>query len=170
MAVFGKPTCDHPLDHRRVIAVREPVVYVWNGRIAVTATTHLVYDFGLTFMPPVIPRADSADEIPDDRDRLRMFLLEEFSGARRPRNWYAPGGITMKPLMLLLAIYPGWLSIVCARRLVRAWMAGNRKKAGKCTVCGYSLTGNTTGRCSECGASFDLTSLGSRLEPNGTEE
>lgn len=37
------------------------------------------------------------------------------------------------------------------RRLRRARLA----RAGRCTSCGYDLRGNTSGTCSECGASFD---------------
>ena len=37
-----------------------------------------------------------------------------------------------------------------ARRL-RRFLRRRRIKPGHCTTCGYDLTGNTTGRCPECG-------------------
>ena len=43
---------------------------------------------------------------------------------------------------LLIALPTGWLF----------WSDHKRKKPGLCPSCGYSLTGNTSGACPECGA------------------
>ena len=45
-------------------------------------------------------------------------------------------------LFLLIALPTGWLF----------WSDHKRKKPGHCPSCGYSLTGNTSGTCPECGA------------------
>lgn len=49
------------------------------------------------------------------------------------------------PVIVLAAIYPTWFLI--RRPLLRR----RRRKAGLCVRCGYDLTGNETGVCSECG-------------------
>lgn len=51
---------------------------------------------------------------------------------------------------------PVWFAAL--RRRVRA---AREKRAGLCRRCGYNLTGNVTGRCSECGAE-----VGSELQGN----
>ena len=52
-----------------------------------------------------------------------------------------PGSV----LLLLLAAYP---AIAFIRGPLRRW---RRRKRGECVNCGYNLTGNVTGVCSECG-------------------
>lgn len=42
--------------------------------------------------------------------------------------------------------------------LTRGWLIRNCRKANKeCLECGYSLIGNTTGRCPECGSIVETT-------------
>jgi len=48
-------------------------------------------------------------------------------------------------LLILLLSYP---AIVFYRGPLRLWQ---RRRKGLCLKCGYNLTGNTTGVCSECG-------------------
>ena len=50
------------------------------------------------------------------------------------------------------ASLPLWLPLVLpARAVVLGWSGGHRVPGGRCQICGYDLTGNTTGRCPECG-------------------
>ena len=53
----------------------------------------------------------------------------------------------MLPVALLIA-YPVWA--IVGDRLIRR-LRRRRVKGGLCAVCGYDLTGNVTGVCSECG-------------------
>ena len=47
---------------------------------------------------------------------------------------------------------PIWIPlIVTAIPTVILWRRGSRPPAGHCQRCGYNLTGNVSGRCSECG-------------------
>ena len=46
---------------------------------------------------------------------------------------------------ILFAAYP---TIALIRGPLRRW---RRRKRGECVNCGYNLTGNVTGVCSECG-------------------
>jgi len=54
--------------------------------------------------------------------------------------------ISLKPIFILFATYP---TIAFIRGPLRRY---RRRKRGLCLKCGYNLTGNTTGICSECGA------------------
>ena len=70
-----------------------------------------------------------------------LGFRSSFKGGWRTRNISAPPWI----LCPLLAVYPFALLI---RRPLRRW---RRIRAGLCLKCGYNLTGNVTGLCSECG-------------------
>ena len=57
-------------------------------------------------------------------------------------------------------IMPWWIPLalsvtfaVLARRSANHWA---RRRSGRCARCGYDLTGNTTGRCPECGQPAQL--------------
>ena len=53
------------------------------------------------------------------------------------------------PLLMLVGLlgsYP--VAFIIFRGPLRRW---RRRRRGLCTACGYNLTGNTTGVCSECG-------------------
>lgn len=52
----------------------------------------------------------------------------------------------------------GWALMIVSGIMLgcRVWLLVYRKKSNSCICCGYNLTGNVTGICSECGASFDL--------------
>jgi hypothetical protein len=54
------------------------------------------------------------------------------------------------PLMFLFLAYP---VLAYVRGPLRRW---RRKKKGQCLKCGYNLTGNVTGVCSECGMKIDM--------------
>jgi len=57
-----------------------------------------------------------------------------------------------------LSIAPGIIAIVFNRT--------PRSKPGHCTKCGYNLTGNTSGVCSECGAAVRCKTCGYNLTGN----
>ncbi len=63
--------------------------------------------------------------------------------AIRPSVWDTGFIIPLWLPFLLIALPTGFLFWSDHRR---------RTRAGCCGMCGYSLTGNTTGRCPECGA------------------
>jgi hypothetical protein len=86
---------------------------------------------------------------------------------------WLPGGFRVRPyreLDFLLVTGPGQcrlLSIICpfwlpflllagypAFAITKHWITPNlRRRAGKCVACGYSLVGNESGTCPECGES-----------------
>lgn len=50
---------------------------------------------------------------------------------------------------------PLWLlALVIAVPTLFLWWCGRRFPAGHCRSCGYDLTGNTSGKCPECGCPF----------------
>ncbi len=55
-------------------------------------------------------------------------------------SWWMPSA--------LCVAYP---ALFYARRAAAAWRRARRRKRGLCAHCGYNLTGNVSGRCSECG-------------------
>jgi len=61
------------------------------------------------------------------------------------RNW--PLGAPLWIPVVLIALPTGFLFWSDHRR---------RMRVGCCEKCGYDLTGNTTGRCSECGVESDV--------------
>jgi hypothetical protein len=79
-----------------------------------------------------------------------------WSAPRTLRWQYAVGGSAFEagvvrilawPMALLLAAYPLWSGV---RGFV---LRRKRRKNGLCMHCGYDLTGNESGTCSECGTS-----------------
>ena len=57
---------------------------------------------------------------------------------------------------LRLIVVPVWAFALIAALPPAAWLRGRirrhrRRRRGLCPRCGYDLTGNTSGRCSECG-------------------
>lgn len=60
---------------------------------------------------------------------------------------------------------PFWMPTLLTMWLtLRAWRSARRPPPGFCAQCGYNLTGNTTGRCSECG-----TAVPPRTQSKSTE-
>ncbi len=60
-------------------------------------------------------------------------------------------------------IIPTWmLFVVLGSYPLYAWLRHTRirqvrQRTGLCAKCGYDLTGNATGKCSECGTAIELT-------------
>ena len=67
-------------------------------------------------------------------------------GPRIPSQPYA--GIAMMPIWLPLAALAAYPTIAFIRGPVRRY---RRRRRGLCLKCGYDLTSNVTGVCSECG-------------------
>jgi hypothetical protein len=61
------------------------------------------------------------------------------------------------PYWLLVAATAAWPALLLASRATRAWVGRRRRRAGRCTGCGYDLRGSA-GRCPECGAEPGATS------------
>ena len=81
-----------------------------------------------------------------------LYLPEQPTAKLRPFTAVKviPKWPSAAPLAGNLVIYLLVLSacVELPRRLIRV----RRKRLGRCTNCSYDLTGNTTGRCPECGA------------------
>jgi hypothetical protein len=57
---------------------------------------------------------------------------------------------------ILLVIVPCWMIVTISGIAPSLWgvafaRRSCQKKSGRCTTCGYNLTGNTSGVCPECG-------------------
>ena len=58
---------------------------------------------------------------------------------------------------LTIRSYPAWMFLLAALiPTMLAWRRLRRPLPGHCRKCGYNLTGNVTGKCSECGTEIDL--------------
>ena len=57
--------------------------------------------------------------------------------------------ITFAMILAILLAYP---TIAFIRGPFKRW---RRRRRGECVACGYNLTGNVTGVCSECGTKID---------------
>ena len=71
-----------------------------------------------------------------------------------------PPNSTRRPIKYKSVIFPMWMPVGLASLLPIAWFSilafaehRRRKQTGRglCSTCGYSLTGNTSGVCPECG-------------------
>ena len=57
---------------------------------------------------------------------------------------------------LTVRAYPTWIPLLAAMiPTALAWRRLRRPLPGHCRNCGYDLTGNVTGKCSECGTEID---------------
>ena len=74
----------------------------------------------------------------------------EISYKMKPWVWFRETpGWTLVPVALALAAYP---LVTLNRGPLRR---RRRRKRGQCLDCGYDLTGNVTGVCSECGSKIE---------------
>ena len=114
-------------------------VYARHGNVLLTWSTHdhghfNQYDFGLNVgieTPPrfrlLLPNVDKIGVSISGATHYRWFVLVPF--------W----------LLLVVGGISLWLLRHCDRRI----------PAGHCQYCGYNLTGNVSGRCSECGVEVE---------------
>ncbi len=95
-------------------------------------------------VPPSTPTSPRK-EVTLGRFRLfREFLMTDH-GRGPPSLCVRAISCPFWPGIILFAAYP---TIVGVRGPLRRW---RRRRRGCCTKCGYDLTGNTSGRCPECG-------------------
>jgi hypothetical protein len=68
-----------------------------------------------------------------------------------PRFYPLPGGdwILLVPFWIPFLLFATYPAIALIRGPLRR---RRRRRRGLCVSCGYDLTGNVTGRCSECGS------------------
>ena len=65
--------------------------------------------------------------------------------------------LPLVPAAIISGEAPSWLAIACLFCLAVPGILAikfsrvDEKKPGHCTKCGYNLTGNVSGKCSECG-------------------
>lgn len=77
---------------------------------------------------------------------------------------YADIGCTAFCLVIphwFAALSAGALAVLCFRRY-RACRRSDRVRSGRCARCAYDLTGNTSGRCPECGEEIKSTNQARR--------
>ena len=79
---------------------------------------------------------------------IRLGKLQWRVGQTTTRRYYRLSVPTLSAVALL-ATYP---TIAFIRGPLRRW---RRRKRGECLNCGYNLTGNVTGVCSECGTKIE---------------
>lgn len=64
-------------------------------------------------------------------------------------EYWHPSSKTNIPIWFLALVFATYPTIAFIRGPLRRY---RRRRNGLCIQCGYNLTGNTTGICSECGA------------------
>jgi hypothetical protein len=100
---------------------------------------------------PAIPElpVSAADWRPPLIERVPFHLSLGWPGV-----WKEPHGVTIVlPLWLLFAV------VACPTAV--AWhFSARRLQADECAKCGYSLTGNVSGVCPECGAEIGDRTIG----------
>lgn len=74
-----------------------------------------------------------------------IIVLALAGSPTRQPTWMIGVALLTVPALLVLLLLP----LRAARRREL------RHEQGDCSVCGYSLTGNISGVCPECGSSFD---------------
>jgi len=107
-----------------------------------------VRNHALFFVSNHTPRVRLAERAPVTNWRTLELLGFEFSRSFQddqpaPYLWLIR--VPLSIVTVLLAIWP-------ATALVGFWRRRRRARQGHCAHCGYDLTGNVTGICSECGA------------------
>lgn len=90
-------------------------------------------------------------------------LWTSFSGATSELGLRFPQQLQakMNNLSQRVTVIPFWivlLPIVCLVVLTERRARLKRRRVGHCAQCGYDLTGNVSGRCSECGEAIPVGS------------
>ena len=79
--------------------------------------------------------------------------MSEIFGMPRYKSWRPQGGILIGPRHADAISIPFWLLLLLTA-IPTAWLwhrDRGRIRPGCCLRCGYNLTGNRSGVCSECG-------------------
>jgi hypothetical protein len=107
--------------------------------------------FGVTFpnLSSVDPVGQTAywslDASLDDLTGNRLGLIRY---AQRVTPWWKRLAWYRLPIGLLVAAFAVYPMVACLRG---PWRQFHRRRHNLCLACGYDLTGNVSGRCSECG-------------------
>ncbi|MCH7808076.1 MAG: hypothetical protein IIB60_02525 [Planctomycetes bacterium] len=75
----------------------------------------------------------------------KWFVVDYASAKGNPRS-------VMVSAWLFIALFGIYPFVACSHGPLRRW---RRRKLGLCLKCGYDLTGNVSGVCSECGTSVE---------------
>jgi len=141
-------------NHERLLAVRPFGVYLASGKSyrdnrlpdGSNAPSILAPKSGWNFCSESL----SHDVVVYDTLHLPGVYTGAFdayeSTPSRMRVWYVLIGYPW--LLTVFATLPVLWGVRTARK-------HSRLRGGRCVACGYSLTGNTTGTCPECGARID---------------
>ena len=88
------------------------------------------------------------------RNRQFRFAGIEFANLveKWERGWLVEKAVLIAPAWILPVLFAAYPSIAFIRGPVRRH---RRRKRGLCLKCGYDLTGNVTGVCSECGTEVE---------------
>ncbi len=79
--------------------------------------------------------------------RSKWDLIRDWCWSGLLPRWYSTG-------LWCGAVVPLWVFlVVLGVPTLRLWWV-DRRRPGHCVECGYNLTGNTAGRCPECGTAF----------------
>lgn len=87
------------------------------------------------------------------KERLFYFTLEVTGWKSSGDDALAADDRQMRTIFVVVP-YAGLAIAFAVISLVfgwRAWVLSARSEIGRCTSCGYNLTGNTSGTCPECG-------------------
>ncbi len=79
----------------------------------------------------------------------RVHYLLHIYGRRSPEQTVA---FMFVPFWMPAALLAAWPLLGWTRP---AWIRRRRRRRGLCLRCGYNLTGNTSGRCPECGEAIE---------------
>ena len=93
-----------------------------------------------------------------------LALLASFSWLLARSVGHAPGSPVLGLIREVIApiTHIGILVVLWTYSVLHRRVMGD--KSALCDECGYNLTGNITGRCSECGTAFDLSRIRSNQE------
>lgn len=129
--------------------VFEGVAGGWSRQVGCLTLEHERYGYDL-----VLRIGDHA--LPRPRP-LRLGQLGEFGGYIS--RGYASFGMPFWFPVFGFAAYPGYALIKTRRR---RWISLERQLEGRCTQCGYDLTGLPEQRCPECSATIHLVAATAR--------
>jgi hypothetical protein len=129
---------DCPFGLARIRVVRSRVSMVWTSAIEPPDSTFSVRP------------ADQFDSVGEELRRRGIPATGPpwFSWGWRSFPGLGPLFLIWLPIWLIVLLCCLYPAILLLRGPLRRW---RRRRKGLCLKCGYNLTGNTSGRCPECG-------------------